>query len=64
MTDSQLHMVIKIYFFCSVTLFGVELPQPFRMNIQLRNIHQLTQNFLILQLRHTNFIYTKFKESS
>ena len=60
--DSELHIVIKYSHFRSVTLFGVELPHPPQINIQLRNLHLLIQNFTILQLRHTSFITKSFKE--
>ena len=63
MDYSQLHMVIKIYsHFCSLILFGVELPHPLQMNIQLRKLHLLIQYFMILQLRHTIFITQSLKE--
>ena len=60
--DSQLHMLIKYSHFYSVTLFGVELPHPLQMRIQLRKLHLLIQHFMILQLRHTTFITQRLKE--
>ena len=62
MADSQLHMVIKYSRFHSVTLFGMELPHPLQMNIQLRNLHLLIQQYMILQLRHTSFMTQSLKE--
>ena len=48
--------------FRSITLFGVELPHPLQMNIQLRKLHLFIQHFIILQLRHTTFITQSLKE--
>ena len=62
MADSQLHMVIKYSRFCYIALFGVELPHPLQMNMQLRKLHLLIQHFMILQLRHTTFIIQSLKE--
>ena len=62
MADSQLNMVIKYSRFRSVTLFGVELPHPLKIIIQLGNLHLLIQHFMILQLRHTSFITQSLKE--
>ena len=45
-----------------ITLFGVELPHPLQINIQLRKLHLLIQHFMILQLRHTTFITQSLKE--
>ena len=41
--DYQLHMVIKLSRFRSVTLFGMELPHSLQMTIQLRILHLLIQ---------------------
>ena len=62
MADSLLHMVKKYSRFRSMTLFGVELPHPLQMNIQLRKLNLLIQHFKILQLRHTLFITQSLKE--
>ena len=62
MADSQLHMVKKYSRFRYITLFGVELPNPLQMNIQLKKLHLLIQHFKILQLRHTTFITQSLKE--
>ena len=40
----------------------MELPHPLQMNIQLRKLHLLIQQFMILQLRHTSFITQSLKE--
>ena len=54
--------LIKYSRFCSITLFGVELPHPLQMNIQLRKLHLLIQHFMILELRHTCSITQSLKE--
>ena len=48
--------------FRSVNLFGVELPHPLQMSIQLRKLHLLIRHFMILQLRHATFITQSLKE--
>ena len=48
--------------FCSITPFGVELPHPLQMNIQLRKLYLLIQHFMILQIRHTTFITQSLTE--
>ena len=40
----------------------MELPHPLQMNIQLRKLHLLIQQFIILQKRHTTFITQSLKE--
>ena len=55
-------MIIKYSRFRSITLFGVELPNPLQMNVQLRKLHLLIQHFMILQLRHTTLITQSLKE--
>ena len=64
MADSQLHVVINYCHFHNVTLFWglIELPHQLQLNIQLRKLHQLTQHFMILQLRHTSLIAQSVKE--
>ena len=48
--------------FRNVTLFGVELPHPLQLNIQLRKLHEFIKNFIILQIRHTSSIPQSLKE--
>ena len=43
-------------------MFGVKLPHPLQMNIQLRKLNLFIQHFMILQLRHTAFITQSLKE--
>ena len=64
MTDAQLHTVIKNkVVFLSVTLLGVELPQPLQLNIHFRKLHLLIQSFIILQRTLTCLITQSLKEN-
>ena len=51
MAVSQLHMVIKYSRLRSITLFGVEIPLPLPMNVQLIKLHLLIKHLMLLQLR-------------
>ena len=45
-----------------VILFGMELPNPLKQNIQLRKPRQLIKYFMILKVRHTSLIIQSLKE--